>query len=154
MIVHGGLIARRLGEHWRGVLIEGPSGAGKSDLALRALERGFSLVADDRVRLFVSGGRLYGRAPSALAGLIEARGIGVTRRPFVAFAARLSMVGRIACQVRRSPSSVSRIWLASGDRERLGVDPAVPGHLAARGLRPGQAGRRARTSWSRGPQQG
>lgn len=77
MILHAGLIARRLGGHWRGVLIEGPSGAGKSDLALRALERGFRLVADDRVVVWVSEGRLYGRAPDALRGLIEVRGVDV-----------------------------------------------------------------------------
>ena len=77
MIVHAGLIARRLGGFWRGVLIEGPSGAGKSDLALRALDQGFRLVADDRVLLWASDGRLYGRAPDTLAGLIEVRGVDV-----------------------------------------------------------------------------
>ena len=77
MIVHGGLIAMRVREHWRGVLIEGPSGAGKSDLAIRALDQGFRLVADDRVELWVSAGRLFGRAPQALAGRIEVRGLEV-----------------------------------------------------------------------------
>jgi len=74
---HAGLIAARLGGYWRGALIEGPAGAGKSDLALRALCAGFRLVADDRVMLWVSGGALYGRAPASLAGLIEARGLGI-----------------------------------------------------------------------------
>ena len=77
MIRHAGLVARRLGGVWRGVLIEGASGAGKSDLALRCLDDGFRLVADDRVELWTSGGRLFGRAPPTLAGLIEARGIGI-----------------------------------------------------------------------------
>ena len=76
-IVHAGLIATRANGPWRGVLIEGPAGSGKSDLALRALASGFRLVADDRVALWISGGRLYGRAPEALAGLIEVRGLGV-----------------------------------------------------------------------------
>jgi serine kinase of HPr protein (carbohydrate metabolism regulator) len=79
VIRHAGLIATRLGERWRGALIEGPSGAGKSDLALRMLERGCRLVADDRVALWVSQGRLFGRAPEPLAGLIEARGLGLER---------------------------------------------------------------------------
>lgn len=78
---HAGLIARRPGGQaggpWRGVLIEGPSGVGKSDLALRALEHGFRLVADDRVELWTSAGRLFGRAPPPLTGLIEARGVGI-----------------------------------------------------------------------------
>ena len=77
MIVHAGLMARRLGGGWRGALIEGPSGSGKSDLALRLLDLGFRLVADDRVVLWASGGRLWGRAPQTLAGLIEARGLDV-----------------------------------------------------------------------------
>jgi len=67
------------------VLIEGPSGSGKSDLALRALDHGFRLVADDRVVLWASGGALYGRAPDPLQDLIEVRGVGVCREPRVAF---------------------------------------------------------------------
>ena len=81
MIRHAGLVARRVGGLWRGVLIEGASGAGKSDLALRALEAGFRLVADDRVVTFVSEGRLYGRAPDPLKGLVEVRGFGVVAEP-------------------------------------------------------------------------
>lgn len=77
MIRHAGLIAQRIAGRWLGVLIEGPSGAGKSDLALRALGQGFRLVADDRVVVWVSGGRLFGRAPNALHGLIEVRGLDV-----------------------------------------------------------------------------
>jgi serine kinase of HPr protein (carbohydrate metabolism regulator) len=74
---HAGLIALRQDGLWRGALIEGPSGIGKSDLALRALDAGFRLVADDRVATFVSGGKLYGKPPETLAGLLEVRGLGV-----------------------------------------------------------------------------
>jgi serine kinase of HPr protein (carbohydrate metabolism regulator) len=77
MIVHAGLVALRCGGFWRGVLITGPSGAGKSDLALRAIEAGFRLVADDRTVLWISAGKLFGKAPEALFGLIECRGQGV-----------------------------------------------------------------------------
>ena len=79
MILHAGLIARRLNGYWHGVLIEGPSGAGKSDLALRALDLGFRLVSDDRTQVFAAGGRLFGRAPDSLSGQIEVRGLGVIR---------------------------------------------------------------------------
>lgn len=79
MILHAGLIAVQVAGAWRGALIQGPSGIGKSDLALRALETGFRLVADDRVLVFVSAGRLFGRAPDPLRGLIEVRGLGVFR---------------------------------------------------------------------------
>jgi serine kinase of HPr protein (carbohydrate metabolism regulator) len=81
VIVHAGLVARRAAGRWRGVLIEGPSGSGKSDLALRLLQAGWRLVADDRVMLWMSGDRLYGRAPAALHGLLEARGVDVFTAP-------------------------------------------------------------------------
>ena len=100
MILHAGLIALHVGGHWRGVLIQGPSGAGKSDLALRALSTGFRLVADDRTLLWASGGRLYGRAPDRLFGLMEVRGLDVVRLaalPFceVVMAARLGVPERL-----------------------------------------------------------
>jgi serine kinase of HPr protein (carbohydrate metabolism regulator) len=92
VILHAGLVALRLGGFWRGALITGPSGIGKSDLALRSLDAGFRLVADDRTLVWSSGGRLYGRAPDALAGLIEAYGLGVVAERAVAFAEILLMV--------------------------------------------------------------
>ncbi|WP_374659217.1 HPr kinase/phosphorylase [Phenylobacterium sp.] len=96
MIAHAGLIARRLEGVWKGVLIVGASGAGKSDLTLRALGEGFRLVADDRVVVWASGGTLYGRAPETLAGLIEARGVGIQVEPAINFC-------RIALSVRCGP---------------------------------------------------
>jgi serine kinase of HPr protein (carbohydrate metabolism regulator) len=93
MIRHAGLIARRIGGLWRGALIEGPSGVGKSDLALRAVESGFRLVADDRATVFVSGGRLHGVAPAPLVGLLEIRGLGVVSQPAIAVA-QVSLIVR------------------------------------------------------------
>jgi serine kinase of HPr protein (carbohydrate metabolism regulator) len=90
---HAGLVALRLGGVWTGALITGPSGAGKSDLALRALHLGLRLVADDRVILFVSGGRLWGRAPLSLAGLLEQRGLGVLAEPPIPLA-RVALIVR------------------------------------------------------------
>lgn len=81
MILHAGLVAVREPEGWRGALIEGPSGAGKSDFALRCLDAGFALAADDRTEVWASGGRLYGRAPDVLAGRIEIRGLDVLAVP-------------------------------------------------------------------------
>jgi len=92
MILHGGLVALRLGGVWRGALILGPSGAGKSDLALRALEAGFRLVADDRTLVWASDGALFGRAPEPLAGLIEARGHGIIPEPAIGLAEIVLMV--------------------------------------------------------------
>ncbi len=69
-----------------GVLILGKSGAGKSDLALRLIAMGAKLVADDRTDLFVRRGRLFGRAPKAIAGLMEVREVGILALPHAAFA--------------------------------------------------------------------
>lgn len=65
-----------------GVLLLGESGKGKSDLALRLIERGAKLVADDRTELFAHDNLLYARAPKSLAGLMELRGLGIVALPF------------------------------------------------------------------------
>jgi len=62
---------------WRGLLLRGPSGAGKSDLALRLVDAGWRLVADDYAHVWASGGALYACAPDRIAGRIEARGLGI-----------------------------------------------------------------------------
>ena len=80
--VHG--CAVLVGAH--AILIRGPAGSGKSRLALSLIEAAASgrlrlarLIADDRVALAACHGRLLARAPSALAGLIEVRGLGIRR---------------------------------------------------------------------------
>jgi HPr kinase/phosphorylase len=67
----------QFGLYYAGVLLLGDSGAGKSDLTLRLIEQGALLVCDDHTDLFVDGGKLKARAPAALAGLIEIRGLGI-----------------------------------------------------------------------------
>ncbi|TXL74861.1 hypothetical protein FHP25_15740 [Vineibacter terrae] len=79
--IHATCVALSISGCWRAALLRGPSGAGKSDLALRLIETGGRLVADDRTDLTVEGGRLVARPPAALAGLVEARGVGVLRLP-------------------------------------------------------------------------
>lgn len=64
---------------WRAVLLRGPSGAGKSDLALRLIEAGGRLVADDQTRIVRYGEVLIASAPAALAGLLEVRGVGIVK---------------------------------------------------------------------------
>jgi serine kinase of HPr protein (carbohydrate metabolism regulator) len=61
----------------RAVVIGGPSGAGKSDLALRLLDRGFTLVSDDQTLVRRDGDRLIATAPPNIAGKLEVRGIGI-----------------------------------------------------------------------------
>lgn len=99
MIRHAGLVATRLQGRWRGALIEGPSGTGKSDLAVRMIGTGFRLVADDRVLVWTSGGRLFGKAPTAISGLLEARGVGVIPATPLEFC-EISLV--VKCQSKAS----------------------------------------------------
>lgn len=80
MLVHGTCV--EIDGH--GVLLQGPSGSGKSDLALRLIDEGACLVADDQVILSVQENVLKAGVPSTIAGLMEVRGIGIVRMPFVA----------------------------------------------------------------------
>lgn len=73
--VHATCVGRR----GAGILLRGASGAGKSDLALRLVDRGWRLVADDQVCLTPAGRQLIARPPATLAGLLEARGAGILR---------------------------------------------------------------------------
>lgn len=75
--VHATAVALRLGRRWRAVLLRGPSGAGKSDLALRLLDGGGRLVADDQTQLERRRGQVVARCPPTIAGLLEVRGLGI-----------------------------------------------------------------------------
>ncbi|MEM1139986.1 MAG: aldolase [Pseudomonadota bacterium] len=59
------------------VLLRGGSGSGKSDLALRLIDGGASLVADDQVVLAADPPVVRCSPPEALTGLLEVRGVGI-----------------------------------------------------------------------------
>ncbi len=66
----------------KGVLLCGPPGSGKSDLALRLIDGGATLVADDVVAVKASGGTViasFPDGPDNLKGVIEVRGLGLVR---------------------------------------------------------------------------
>ena len=67
-----------------GVLLRGPSGCGKSDMALRLIDVGADLVADDRTDLALRDGAVWASAPAEIAGLMEVRGVGVLRLDAIA----------------------------------------------------------------------
>ena len=105
-LAHGTCVA--LGN--RAVLLRGGSGAGKSDLALRFLslpeEDGLRprLVADDQVWIEAQDQGLTVTTPKALAGLIEVRGLGIKRVPFLASAQLVLICDLVAAEhVPRMP---------------------------------------------------
>jgi serine kinase of HPr protein (carbohydrate metabolism regulator) len=67
----------------RAVLITGAPGSGKSDLALRLIDRGAVLVADDYVDLTPATGGPGCAPPATIAGKLELRGLGIATLPFV-----------------------------------------------------------------------
>jgi HPr kinase/phosphorylase len=61
----------------KGVLITGESGMGKSEVALELIQKGHTLIADDRVDISRVKEKLRGTAPEILKGFLEIRGIGI-----------------------------------------------------------------------------
>lgn len=89
MFVHATSVALKpAGKAWRAVLLRGPSGAGKSDLALRLIEQGARLIADDQTHLAPEGGALIASPPPSIAGRIEVRGVGLVDLPRTRLLAR------------------------------------------------------------------
>ena len=66
-----------------GVLLRGTSGCGKSDLALRLIDGGARLIADDQTELRLSGSDVIASPPTTIAGQLEVRGVGILRLPYV-----------------------------------------------------------------------
>jgi len=100
----------------RGVLIRGQSGSGKSSLTLALLAGdGCRLIADDRVRLRASGGRLVAAPPAELAGLLEVRGVGIVHRPYAAEAAIGLVVDLMpAAECPRFPDGEETVTVIAG----------------------------------------
>ena len=127
--IHGTAVAApaQPGAPRRAVLLVGPPGSGKSDLALRLIDRGWQLVADDRVVLHPdSQGQLLASPPPALAGLIEVRGVGILAASAVA-PVPLALVLDLASPAERLPDAgrwpVPDLPGAPGFLPLLGLDP-------------------------------
>lgn len=125
-LVHGSAV--RLSG--KGVLLLGPSTSGKSDLALRLIDAGAVLVADDQVRLRREGDRLQADAPVRLAGLIELRGIGIMRVPhgqaYIDLAVDLEPPDSSAEQL---PEPAAAAWLGV-DVPKIRLDARAPSAVA------------------------
>ncbi|HEY7300463.1 MAG TPA: serine kinase [Xanthobacteraceae bacterium] len=105
----------------RAILIRGPAGSGKSRLALgliRAAQAGHlrmaRLVADDRVQLEARHGRVLARPAPALAGLIEAHGVGIRRLPYEPVAVVGWVVDLATLDAQRLPEADRRETLIEG----------------------------------------
>ena len=120
---HGTVIA----VNGRAALIVGPSGAGKSDLALRCLSLATSvlvpaaahLVADDRVLITLTDGRLSVEAPETILGKLEVRGIGILEVQYER-SAELALIAELV-----APGAVERLPDPPTTRELLGVSLPV-----------------------------
>ena len=88
----------------RGLLILGASGSGKSSLSLQLMALGADLVADDRVCLWPQDGQLLAQAPERIAGVIEARGLGLLRASFVGPVALAAAVDLDVVESSRLPA--------------------------------------------------
>jgi serine kinase of HPr protein (carbohydrate metabolism regulator) len=102
LLVHGTTVAVE-GE---AILLRGPSGSGKSDLALRLIDSGAQLVADDQSLLRRAGGRVLACAPPTLRGLLEIRGVGIVKLDAIEAAPLVIIADLILSdQVERMPES-------------------------------------------------
>ena len=106
-----------------GVLLRGPAGAGKSDVALRLIDGGARLVADDRVEVHMRGDRVVARAPGTIAGLLEVRGVGILPVPSVEEAEIGLVVDLVAAEdVERLPEP-EMAFLLEASVPRLSLAP-------------------------------
>jgi HPr kinase/phosphorylase len=108
-----------------GVLLRGPSGSGKSDLALRLIEAGAILVGDDQIALARDGEAVAARPAATLAGLIEARGLGILELPYQA-SCRLALVVLLkpASLIERLPAP-HRVELQGVELPAIALDPTT-----------------------------
>ncbi len=114
--VHGVLV----NVHSKGVLIVGESGMGKSEIALELVRAGHILIADDRVDVKRTHGRLFGEAPSLLAGMIEIRGIGIMNVSQMFGASSTMSKSNIDFVIELEP------WNDATDYLRVGIEPSDP----------------------------
>jgi len=88
------------------VLLRGPSGAGKSDLALRLIDDGAMLVADDQVEISARDDMIIVTPPETTAGLLEVRGVGLVQLPCVAEARLVGVIELVAAaDIERMPAA-------------------------------------------------
>lgn len=121
-----------------GVLLSGPPGSGKSDLTLRLIDepgRGTgtnvmstNLIADDQVLLCIKKGCLVAKAPPALAGLMEVRGLGIVPVPYLEEVQVFLSVHLVEGDLpERMPDfETDHVSFLGIDVPRISIDPKLP----------------------------
>ncbi|HEX2749564.1 MAG TPA: HPr(Ser) kinase/phosphatase [Verrucomicrobiales bacterium] len=126
-----------------GVLIKGESGVGKSEAVLGLLERGASLVADDKVRFRAPESReLTGTAEELGRFHLEVRGLGIVNVPLLFGVASMRVEKRLDLVVHLKPMEkfveVDRLGTDQRYYRLMGVNvpyaeiPVAPGRDVAR----------------------
>ncbi len=125
----------------RAVLISGPSGSGKSDLALRLIDRGYTLVSDDQTIVQRDGERLIASAPPTIAGKLEIRGIGIVDMetasdvPIALYVELTSEIMRLPDDRRERPVLGINLPLVSVDAQTASASSKVSLALDQLGLK-------------------
>ena len=100
-----------------GVIIRGDSGIGKSEAVLALIERGYSLVADDVVRVTLMDGREVACTSAELTrDHMEVRGIGIIN------VAAMFGVKSIRKEKNLNLVVTLKVWDEVGDVDRLGME--------------------------------
>ncbi len=134
--LHATAVACWCAQGWRAALLRGPSGAGKSDLALRLMGQGWRLVGDDYVHVFASRGGLYVAPADRIAGMIEARGVGLMTARHLALARVWLVVDCVQEGVERYPEEDhDTVVGAVVSRLTLDIRPASATAIISRAIR-------------------
>lgn len=106
-----------------GLLILGPSGSGKSDLALRLIDSGATLVADDITICKRENNEIFMFCDDSIKGIIEVRGIGLVKVPYVE-GIKLKMVIKLIDQkIERFPLEKEFYKLLSIKKPLIKINP-------------------------------
>lgn len=125
------LAGSAVGVEGRCLLITGAPGTGKSALVLDLIAFGGVLVADDQVEITRDGDRVMTAPPPRLAGLIEARGLGLLRLPHATAVPVLAVLDLDEAEPLRLPVRRSMTLLGCTVPRMLRPDPLQPAALWA-----------------------
>jgi serine kinase of HPr protein (carbohydrate metabolism regulator) len=119
-LVHGSAV------YWPGLdkaaLLLGASGSGKSDLALRLIDRGWQLIADDQVHLARVGIDVMATVPKALTDKIALPGLGICRQPTKEIGAIITHIVHLSATPPRFPLDRGRQSVCGNTLPVLAID--------------------------------